>query len=254
MIKKIDNADPSAIIQIQGLSVAVDGKDILHELELEIMPGTVHALMGPNGSGKSSLAYTLMGHPKYQVKTGTMLFRGQDCSSMLVNERACNGMFLAMQNSIEIPGLSVYTLLKEAVRARDVEGFSLIDFSADIEAVADILNISRAWLHRSLDSGFSGGEKKKLELLQMFVLKPVLAILDEVDSGLDIEAIVQMGDSLADYHKKNRETSFLVISHQKKFLDCVQPDYVYVMSNGKIVQSGDYSLIDQIESGGYDAS
>ena len=253
MIKEQSSAGSSAVICIRNVVVSVGCKTVLDAVYLEITPGSVHALMGPNGAGKSSLAYTLMGHPRYQVTQGSSIYRGQDCLKMSIEERSRNGIFLAMQNPIEIPGLSVYTLLKESVRARNVEGFSLAEFSADIESIADLLKISRAWLHRPLDSGFSGGEKKRLELLQMFVCKPKLAILDEIDSGLDVEAIVTMGDIIHSYSKQNQGSCFLIMSHQKRFLDRVKPDYVHIMQKGTIVRTSDYSLIDQIEIGGYDA-
>ena len=253
MTKKQQAVDSSAVMTINNLSVSVDGKHVLHGIDLQIASGSVHALMGPNGSGKSSLAYTLMGHPRYNVIQGTLSYLGKNLLLIPADERSRKGIFLAMQSPIEIPGLSVYTLLKEAVRARNVEGFSLIDFSAEIEQIADQLKVSRAWLHRPLDSGFSGGEKKRLELLQMFVLKPKLAILDEIDSGLDVDAIVQMGHALHTYHRENPTVSFLVISHQKRFLDSIAPDHLHIMQKGTIVRSGDYSLINHIELGGYDA-
>lgn len=253
MIKKQGEADSSAIIHIRNLAVSVDGKTVLNGIDLQIAPGSVHALMGPNGAGKSSLAYTLMGHPRYKVISGSLVFRGQDYGPIATDERSRNGIFLAMQHPIEIPGLSVYTLLKEAVRARNVEGFSLIEFSTVIEQMADLLHISRAWLHRPLDSGFSGGEKKRLELLQMLVLKPTFVILDEIDSGLDVEAIVHMGTIIKNYATQNPHAGFLIMSHQKRFLDIIKPDYLHIMQQGTIIRSADYSLIDQIELGGYDA-
>ena len=253
MIQEHNKADSSAIIQINNMAVSVDCKAVLHAIALLIEPGSIHALMGPNGAGLSSLAYSLMGHPRYQVTQGSLIYKGQDCAKLATDERACNGMFLAMQHPIEIPGLSVYTLLKEAMRARTIEAISLVDFSATIESLADQLKISRAWLHRPLDSGFSGGEKKKLELLQMLVCKPTLAILDEIDSGLDMQAIVQMGEAVQTYAKQNPHAGFLIISHQKRFLDCIKPDYLHIMQQGTIVRTSDYSLIDQIELGGYDA-
>lgn len=243
----------SSLLTIHQMAVSVEGKEVLHDLDLQVEPGTVNALMGPNGSGKSSLAYTLMGHPKYDITQGLLCFQGADLNCLATDERARKGIFLAMQHPIEIAGLSVYTLLKEAVRARDVEGFSLLDFTHNIEQMADVAGIPRTWLHRSLDSGFSGGEKKRLELLQLLVLKPQLAILDEIDSGLDIDAIAHMANVLCMYCQQQSQASLLVISHQKKFLDMLQPTSVHSMYAGAIVRSGDYSLIDAIEYGGFDA-
>ena len=218
MIKEQNALDSSSVIYIHNLSVSVDSKSVLHTIDLTIAPGSVHALMGPNGSGKSSLAYTLMGHPRYTITQGALRYLGQNVQNLPADERSRKGIFLAMQNPIEIPGLSVYALLKEAVRARDAEGFSLINFSAEIERIADLLKVNRAWLHRPLDSGFSGGEKKRLELLQMLVLKPTFAILDEIDSGLDIDAIVQMGDALHNYHQQNPTVKFFGHQPSEKIL------------------------------------
>jgi Fe-S cluster assembly ATP-binding protein len=252
MIQKISDDVSSVLLTIHNMAVSVDGKQVLHGLDLQIKAGTVQALMGPNGSGKSSLASTLMGNPKYVVMQGQLFFNGVDLDSLPIDERSRKGIFLSMQNPIEIAGLSVYTLLKEAIRARDVEGFSLIDFTKHIEQMADMADIPRSWLHRSMDSGFSGGEKKRLELLQMLVLKPNFTILDEIDSGLDIDALAHMAKVLQLYCKQYPHASLLVISHQKKFLDMVQPAYIHIMHRGTIIRSGDYALIDTIECDGYD--
>ena len=214
----------------------------------------MHALVGPNGAGKSSLAYVIMGDPRYTITHGTLNFLGQDIKKIAIEERSRQGIFLAMQYPIEIPGVSVYTLLKEAVRVRNVEEFSLVEFSKEIEHMADKAHVPRAWLHRSLDSGFSGGEKKKLELLQMLVLKPVLVILDEIDSGLDADAMLHIGSILRCYVDENPKASLLVMSHQKKFLDTIVPDQLHVMKQGALSYSGDYSLINIIEAGGYNVS
>lgn len=253
MKQKIPDDLSSNLIIIRSMAILVDGKQVLHRLDLQIKPNTIHALMGPNGSGKSSLASVLMGNPKYIVTQGILYFQGSDLGAMAIHERSRKGIFLAMQNPIEIAGLSVYTLLKEAVRARDVESFSLINFTQQIEKMADMAGVPRSWLHRPLDSGFSGGEKKKLELLQMLVLEPKIAILDEIDSGLDVDALTHMTKVLLLYCQQHPHASLLVISHQKRFLDMIKPAYVHIMHQGTIVRSGDYSLIDSIESNGYDA-
>jgi Fe-S cluster assembly ATP-binding protein len=253
MIQKKSNDRTSVLLTIHDMAVAVDDKQVLHDLDLLVKPGTVQALMGPNGSGKSSLAATLIGNPKYVVTQGLLYFKDADLNSLPIDERSRKGIFLAMQNPIEIAGLSVYTLLKEACRARDVEGFPLINFTKHVEQMADMAGVPRSWLHRSMDSGFSGGEKKKLEILQMLVLKPQLAILDEIDSGLDIDALAHMAKVIQLYCQQYPEASLLVISHQKKFLDMVQPTYVHIMYRGTIVRAGDYALIDAIECDGYDA-
>jgi Fe-S cluster assembly ATP-binding protein len=247
-----EHTDLTAVINVCNLAVSVGANSILNAINLQMSAGTVHALMGRNGSGKSSLAYTLMGYPQYTVTQGQICFLGADLQQCPIDERSRLGLFLAMQNPIAIPGISVYTLLKEAVRARDVAGFSLVEFSKEIEHAADKVQVPRAWLHRSLDSGFSGGEKKRLELLQMLVLKPVCAILDEIDSGLDVDAMLHIGSIVKNYVQENPRAVILVMSHQKKFLDVIEPNQVHIMKQGAISCSGDYSLIDAIEQGGYD--
>jgi Fe-S cluster assembly ATP-binding protein len=252
MEQKIPDTISSNLIAIDNLTVSVEGKQVLHNLDLQIMPGMTYALIGPNGSGKSSLAYTLMGHPSYVVTQGSFYYKGSDLKSVAIDERARNGIFLALQSPIEIAGLSVYALLKEAVRARNVEGFSLASFTQHIEQMADIAHVARSWLHRHLDSGFSGGEKKKLELLQMLVLEPNFAILDEIDSGLDSDAITHTAKVLQLYCQQHSQASLLVISHQKSFLDLVQPVCLYSMQNGAIMHADHCSLLNAKEYSGYE--
>ncbi len=242
----------SDFIQLVNLFVSVGEKNVLHDISLQILPGTMHVLMGANGSGKSSLAYTIMGHPRYKVTSGSIIYEGSDLLSVPHWQRACKGIFLAFQAPVAIPGLSIYSLLKESVRARDVDAFSLVDYTARIESAADQIGVSRPWLHRPLDSGFSGGEKKKLELLQILVLQPKLVILDELDSGLDIDTQLLVARVLNTYRDQHPLASFLVISHQKGFLDLLRPDCVHIMQAGTIMRSGDSSLIDSIHCGGYE--
>ncbi|HML19404.1 MAG TPA: Fe-S cluster assembly ATPase SufC [Candidatus Dependentiae bacterium] len=239
-------------IQLENVSVSTGEKNVLHDISLNIFPGTMHVLMGVNGSGKSSMAYTLMGHPHYKVTFGSIMCDEKDLFEVPHWQRAIQGIFLAFQSPVSIPGLSIYSLLKEAVRARDVDIFSLIDYTARIESAADQIGMSRTWLHRPLDTGFSGGEKKKLELLQLLVLQPKFVILDELDSGLDSDTQLLVARVLNTYREQYPSASFLVISHQKGFLDLLRPDYVHIMHAGTIVRSGDSSLIDSIHRGGYE--
>jgi Fe-S cluster assembly ATP-binding protein len=239
-------------IQLENVSVSADDKEVLHDISLAIMPGTMHVLMGANGAGKSSMAYTLMGHPRYTVTSGSIMYQGRNLLEVAHWQRSCKGIFLAFQSPVSIPGLSIYSLLKEAVRARDVDAFSLTNYTESIEHAADQIGISRSWLHRSLDGGFSGGEKKKLELLQLIVLQPQFIMLDELDSGLDVDTQLLVTRVLNDYRDQYPKVSFLIISHQKGFLDLLRPDYVHVMRSGNLVCTGDSSLIDSIHRGGYE--
>lgn len=248
--KKISN---QPLVQLAGLTAAVQDLQILKDIDLVIPAGQVHVLMGPNGSGKSSLVNAVMGDPRYKITQGKILFKGIDIAQMPINERARAGMHLVMQHPIIIPGLTVYDLLKEAMRARDPQNFSLLDFSMALEEAADLLKINKAWLTRPFDKGFSGGQIKRLELLQVFILKPELAMLDEIDSGVDIDAVEQIGHCLAIYRKRNPSCSLLIITHHGLLLESCDHAHVHIMANGSLVHSGDLSVLSVINSRGYDA-
>jgi Fe-S cluster assembly ATP-binding protein len=241
------------ILHMTGLKAAVNSTPVLHGVTLGIAPGDAHVLMGANGSGKSSLVHVLMGDPRYQLSEGAIYWKSNDLKSLSIDERARTGMFIAQQHPIIIPGLSVYNLLKEAVRSRDPKNFSLIDFSIALENAADILQIDKTWLHRPYDQGFSGGQMKRLELLQMFVLKPDLAILDEIDSGLDVDSLQQIGSCIALYKKQNPSFSLLIITHNIQLIELIDKPLVHIMSKGLIVQSGDFRLSHVIQERGYNA-
>jgi len=242
------------MLDIKDLHATVDGKEILKGLTLSIGAGQVHALMGPNGSGKSTLSYVLAGRDGYQVTSGSIAFRGRDLLAMKAEERAAQGILLAMQYPVEIPGVTAMNFLRTAVnaqaRARGEPQIDAVAFLKRIRAVAQRLNINEDMLKRSLNVGFSGGEKKRNEVLQIAMLEPALAILDETDSGLDIDALKLVADGVNDM--RSPERSFLVITHYQRLLDYIVPDKVHVLSAGRIVRSGGPDLARDLEAQGYE--
>jgi Fe-S cluster assembly ATP-binding protein len=242
----------SSLFEIRGLKSAIEGKEILKGLDLKMQAGEVHAIMGPNGTGKSTLASSIMGHPKYEVTAGEVLLEGADVLEMGVDERARAGLFLAMQYPSEITGVTNADFLRSAINVRRGEGneISLIRFVRLMEAKMKELEMNPEFIHRYLNEGFSGGEKKRNEILQMMMLEPKLAILDEIDSGLDIDAlkIVAAGVNAM----RSPERSFLIITHYQRLLNYIKPDYVHVMMQGRIVKSGGPELAERLEAEGYD--
>ena len=241
------------MLKIDNLHVTIDDKPILKGLSLEVPAGEVHAIMGPNGSGKSTLAYTLSGRDGYDVTDGDMMFDGQDLGEMEPEERAAAGLFLAFQYPVEIPGVTNTTFLKEAVNAvREARGLEPLDpmaFVKQARETAKRLGMKDEMLKRAVNSGFSGGEKKRNEILQMAMLEPKLAVLDETDSGLDIDALKIVADGVNALRTPDR--GFLVITHYQRLLDYITPDVVHVMADGRIVKSGDKSLALELEKRGY---
>jgi Fe-S cluster assembly ATP-binding protein len=233
--------------------VLVDQKLIISAMNLEIEPGQIHVLMGPNGSGKSSLAHTLMGHPGYSITQGAIIFEGIDIASLSIDKRAQAGIFLAFQHPIEIPGLTVFNFLKEAYFAITKKMLSVKEFEQLVFEAMDVLHMDHSFAYRSLHTGFSGGEKKRLEVLQLLILKPKIAILDEIDSGLDVDAIKIVAHGLIMAKKTNPELSLILITHYPRLLSYMTPDYVHVMQNGTIVERGGASLAGRIEQEGYHA-
>ncbi|HZG58473.1 Fe-S cluster assembly ATPase SufC [Paenibacillus sp.] len=240
------------VLKIEDLRSSIEGKQILKGLSLEIKGGEIHAIMGPNGTGKSTLASTLMGHPKYEVEGGSVTLDGEDVLEMGVDERALAGLFLAMQYPSEISGVTNADFLRSAINARRGEGneISLIKFIRQMEAKMKELDMDPQFMHRYLNEGFSGGEKKRNEILQMMVLEPRVVILDEIDSGLDIDAlkIVAAGVNAM----RSPERTFLIITHYQRLLNYVKPDFVHVMMQGRIVKSGGPELAERLEAEGYD--
>ena len=243
------------MLEINDLHVSVQGKAILKGLSLNVPPGEVHAIMGPNGAGKSTTSYTLAGRAGYEVTGGAIRFKGEDMIPLAPEERAAKGIFLAFQHPIEIPGVSTLNFLKTAVNAqarlRGEAQLDAVQFLARVREVAPKLNVSEDMLRRPLNAGFSGGEKKRNEVLQMALLKPSLAILDETDSGLDIDALKLVAEGVNALRAPDR--SFLVITHYQRLLDYIVPDYVHILAGGRIVLSGDKTLALRLEEQGYDA-
>ncbi len=242
----------STEFEIRGLRAGIEGKEILKGIDLKIRGGEVHAIMGPNGTGKSTLASALMGHPKYEVTDGAVTLNGEDVLEMEVDERARAGLFLAMQYPSEITGVTNADFLRSAINVRRGEGneISLIKFVRLMESKMKELEMDPQFMHRYLNEGFSGGEKKRNEILQMMMLEPKLVILDEIDSGLDIDAlkIVAAGVNAM----RSEERGFLVITHYQRLLNYIKPDYVHVMMQGRIVKSGGPELAERLEAEGYD--
>jgi Fe-S cluster assembly ATP-binding protein len=242
----------SILLNIENLSVSVNDKPILYDINLSVCSQAIHAIMGPNGSGKSSLAYTLMGHPSYQLTAGSVFLNGVDLSTAQVHERAKHGLFLSFQHPCEIPGVSVASFLREAYIAVTGKHIAVADFQALLLARCEQLSIDPSFIARGLNDGFSGGEKKKLELLQLLILQPKIAILDEIDSGLDIDALKVVAAGIERACKENPDMSIILITHYQRILDYIVPDYVHVICDGHMVASGDARVAQELEAKGYD--
>ena len=240
------------MLKIKNLKATINEKLILKGLDLDIKPGEVHAIMGPNGSGKSTLANVLSGKNGYEIE-GEISFNGMDLNDLKIEERAQKGIFLAFQYPLEIPGVNTNIFLKTSLnsirKARGQKELDTLTFLKLIKEKAKELNIDEKFLSRQLNVGFSGGEKKKNEILQMKLLEPKLSILDETDSGLDIDALRVVADGVNTY--KNKENAFLIITHYQRLLDYIKPDYIHVLSDGKIIKTGNAELGEQLEKTGY---
>lgn len=242
-------------LQIFDLKVSIEKKEILKGISLSVKPGEIHVIMGPNGSGKSTTAATLAGHPDYEVNSGSVLLSGEEILDLSPDERARKGLFLAFQYPVEVPGVRVQNFLKLAYEARfsdrpEKQFKKALDFRKHLKNLAQELDIDSDFLTRGLNEGFSGGEKKQLEILQMALLEPQFAILDETDSGLDIDAIKKVAKGVKRIIEKYN-TGVLVITHYKRILEYLKPDFVHVMVKGKIVKSGGADLVDELEKSGY---
>ncbi|WP_296313015.1 Fe-S cluster assembly ATPase SufC [Winogradskyella sp. UBA3174] len=242
------------MLKINNLHASVDDKGILRGINLEVKPGEIHAIMGPNGSGKSTLASVIAGKEEYEVTEGTILLEGDDIEELSAEERAHKGIFLSFQYPIEIPGVSVTNFMKTAInetrKAKGLEDMPAKDMLKMIREKSELLEIDRKFLSRSLNEGFSGGEKKRNEIFQMAMLEPKLAILDETDSGLDIDALRIVANGVNKL--KSKDNAVIVITHYQRLLDHIVPDFVHVLHNGKIVKSGGKELAHELEAKGYD--
>ena len=242
------------MLEIKGLKANVGEKEILKGISLSVGKGEVHAIMGPNGSGKSTLAQVLAGNPAFEVTGGSMKFEGKELAELAPEERAQAGIFLAFQYPVEIPGVSNAYFLRSAYnevrKARGEEEVDPMEFVGIVEEKLKLVDMDADMLNRSVNTGFSGGEKKRNEILQLAVLEPKLAILDETDSGLDIDALRTVADGVNQLRSKNR--SFVVVTHYQRLLNYIVPDYVHVLSQGRIVKSGDKKLALELEEKGYD--
>tara|TARA_B110000208_G_scaffold22710_1_gene29000 strand:- start:4249 stop:5013 length:765 start_codon:yes stop_codon:yes gene_type:complete len=241
------------MLKIQNLHASVEEKNILNGLNLEIKPGEVHVIMGPNGAGKSTLGYILSGREGYQVTEGKVDFMGEDLLEMKVEDRARKGLFLAFQYPVEIPGVSNIAFMKESVNAiREQRGetpLTAAEFLKKAKAASKQVQLPLDFLKRGVNEGFSGGEKKRNEIMQMILLEPTLCILDESDSGLDIDALQEVANGVNS--QRDGKRSFIVITHYQRLLDYIKPDHVHILANGKVVKSGDASLALDIEKEGY---
>ncbi len=237
------------ILVLENLHASVEGTEILRGVDLELPRGQVHALMGPNGSGKSTLANVLMGHPSYEVTEGRILFKGQDVTELEADEKSRLGMFLAFQYPVEVPGVSMMNFLRQSLNARREDDIKPREFRGLLDGKLKLLGMDKAFARRNLNEGFSGGEKKRNEILQLALLEPELAILDETDSGLDIDAVRIVSESVN--AMRGPGIGFLVITHYMRILNYLDPDVVHIMLNGKIVKSGGPELARELEEQGY---
>lgn len=238
-------------LKIDNLSVKVNNKKILKDFNLNIKDGEIHAIMGPNGVGKSTLSRTIMGDKNYKVIDGDIKCNGKSILDLRVDERSRLGIFLAMQYPMEIDGVSNQDFLRTAMSSREGEKIGLYQFIKKCEEATSELFMNKELIHRSLNIGFSGGEKKKNEVLQIKLLEPSLIIMDELDSGLDIDSLKIVGENILEYKKEHPDTSIIIITHYAMILDILKPDYVHVLNNGKIVKTGNYSLYKDILENGF---
>ena len=239
------------MLKINNLKASINNKVILNDFKLLINDGEIHAIMGPNGVGKSTLSRIIMGDPNYKILNGEMIFDGDNLNVLSTDERAKKGIFLAMQYPMEIEGVSNQDFLRTAIGSVNNKRIGLYDFILKCEKGAEELSMNKDLIHRSLNVGFSGGEKKKNEVLQIKLLTPKFIILDELDSGLDVDSLRIVGENIRKYKEENPNTSILIITHHPKILEYLKPDFVHILSNGKIIKTGNYLLANDIEENGY---
>ena len=237
-------------LRIENLTVKVEDKIILKDFNLNINSGEIHVLMGPNGIGKSTLTKVIMGDPNYKIEKGNIYYNETLINDVSVDERSRLGIFLGMQLPMEIEGVTNADFLRSALSIREKENFKLFDFIKELDSTVELLDMKKDMIHRGINQGFSGGERKKNEILQMYLLKPTLVMLDEIDSGLDVDSLKIVGQSIMNYYKKYNP-GMLLITHYQRLLDYIKPTHVHIISDGKIVKTGDYSLVKKIEEEGF---
>ncbi|MBQ9870689.1 MAG: Fe-S cluster assembly ATPase SufC [Eubacterium sp.] len=241
----------SKLLEIQGLHVNVGEKEILHGVDLSVGAGETHVIMGPNGAGKSTLGHALMGNPNYEITEGTIRFDDRDLTEESATDRAKAGMFLSFQNPIEVPGISLSNFIRNALDQRTGKRVRLWDFRKNLEKQMQLLGMDKSYADRDLNVGFSGGEKKKAEILQMLMLNPALAILDETDSGLDVDAVRIVSEGVKEF-QKNTDGALVIITHSTRILDSLKVDHTHILVDGRIVKTGDGSLVEEINRGGFE--
>jgi Fe-S cluster assembly ATP-binding protein len=238
-------------LEIRNLHVRTEEREILRGVDLAVRKGELHALMGPNGSGKSTLANTIMGHPGYEVTDGEILVDGENITELPPHERAKLGLFLAFQYPVAIPGVSVANFLRLAINAQREEPIKVKEFGRQLRHAVELLDVDEGFTSRHLNDGFSGGEKKRAEVLQMAMLRPQIAVLDETDSGLDIDALRTVAEGVKKLHGE-QDLGALIITHYQRILDYVRPEFVHIMMDGRIVMNGGNELVERLEKEGYD--
>ncbi len=243
---------PEKLLEIQGLTAQTNGKEILHGVNLSIGRGEIHVLMGPNGAGKSTLGNVLMGHPAYTAQAEKMLYRGESLEGKSADERARAGMFLSFQNPVEVPGITLASFIRSAIEARTGKRVMPFAYRKRLLAGMRLLQMDEAYAERDLNVGFSGGEKKKAEILQLLMLEPEFAILDETDSGLDVDAVRTVSEGVREYMKEPGR-SLLIITHSTRILEALHTDYTHILVDGRIVAEGDASLVDEINREGFES-
>ena len=241
------------LLNVKKINVEVENKKILNDFSLEINSGEIHAIMGPNGVGKSTLSRVIMGDNNYKLLSGDILFNNESILGLKTDERARLGIFLAMQYPTEIPGISNQDFLRTAMAQNNDKRIGLYEFILKCEKASEELKMNKSLIHRDLNCGFSGGEKKKNEVLQIKMLKPKLIILDEIDSGLDVDSLRIVSENIGDYKKDNPDTSIIIITHHPKILEYLVPDYVHIVSHGQVIKTGNKDLAIEIEKNGYNS-
>ncbi|HPY99940.1 MAG TPA: Fe-S cluster assembly ATPase SufC [Clostridiales bacterium] len=239
------------LLKVEDLHVSVEEKEILHGLNLTVHPGETHVLLGPNGAGKSTLGNAIMGNPAYQVSSGDILLEGESILEDSTDARAKKGLFMSFQSPLEVPGITLSNFIRSALEQQTGERVRLWDFRKAIRKKMELLNMDETYSDRDLNVGFSGGEKKKSEILQLLMLNPKLAILDETDSGLDVDAVRTVSEGVAEF-QKDESKSLIIITHSAKLLEALRVDYTHVLVKGKIVATGDASLVEKINAEGFE--